>query len=85
MNALQRYPQSPRPPDKADSLPAMPEDRADLVEQSAADGTPIREVAGQDWVEFAEAFLANHPPGQWIGRERERLTNTIDRATGDKP
>jgi hypothetical protein len=63
----------------------MPEDLADLVERSAADGTPIREVAEQDRVESTEAFLANHPPGQWISRERERLANTIDRATGGKP
>ncbi|MFD8564277.1 hypothetical protein ACWDOR_25715 [Streptosporangium canum] len=63
----------------------MPEDLADLVERSAADGTPIREVAGQDRVEFAEAFLADHPPGHQVSRERERLTDTIDRATGDKP
>jgi hypothetical protein len=36
-------------------------------------------------VEFAEAFLRNYPQGQWISRERKRLTNTIDRVTGDKP
>ncbi|WP_242676033.1 hypothetical protein [Streptosporangium minutum] len=57
-------------------MPAMPEELADLVEQSAADGTPIREVARQDRVEFTEAFLANHPPGQWISPGRERPTNT---------
>ena len=40
------------------------EDLADLFEQSAADGTPIREIVGEDPVEFAEAFLPNYPEGR---------------------
>ncbi|MER5418818.1 DUF1048 domain-containing protein [Streptosporangium roseum] len=84
IEALQRYMQYFAPGD-ADSLLAMLEDLADLFEQSAADGIPIREVVGEDPVEFAEAFLRNYPAGHWIGRERERLSNAIDRATGDKP
>jgi hypothetical protein len=27
----------------------------------------------------------DYPEGQWISRERERLTNAIDRVTGDEP
>jgi DNA-binding ferritin-like protein (Dps family) len=46
------------------------DDRADLFEQSAADGTLIRAVVGNDPMEFAEAFLRNYPEGQWITRER---------------
>ena len=61
----------------------MLEDLADLFEQGAANGTPVREIVGADPVEFAEAFLRNYPQGQWIIRERERLTSAIDRATGD--
>jgi len=72
-------------PTNGDSLLAMLEDLADLFEQSAANGTPIREVVGEDPVEFAEAFLRNYPEGQWISRERERLANAIDRVTGDQP
>ena len=34
----------------------MLEDLADLFEQAAADGTPIREIVGDDPVEFVEAF-----------------------------
>ena len=60
----------------------MLQDLADLFEQSAANGTPIREIVGEDPVEFAEAFLRNYPKGQWINRERERLTNAIDRVAG---
>ena len=71
-------------PTKGDSIVSMLDDLADLFEQSAANGTPIREVVGEDPVEFAEAFQRNYPEGQWIGRERERLINAIDRVTGDE-
>ena len=36
------------------------EDLADLFEQAAADGTPIREIVGKDPVEFVEAFAENY-------------------------
>jgi DNA-binding ferritin-like protein (Dps family) len=62
---------------------AMYGDLIDLFEQSAADGTPIRQIVGDDPVEFVETFVRNYPKGQWIIRERERLTNAIDRAAGD--
>jgi hypothetical protein len=39
------------------SAAAMFEDLADLFEQAAADGTPVRAIVGEDPVEFAEAFL----------------------------
>ena len=61
----------------------MLEDLVDLFEQSAANGTPIREIVGEDPVEFVEAFVRNYPEGQWIIRERERLTNAIERAAGE--
>jgi DNA-binding ferritin-like protein (Dps family) len=79
IDALQRY-MLHFGPGKADSLLAMLEDLVDLFEQSAASGTPIRALVGEDPVEFAEEFLRNYPEGQWIGRERERLTNAIERA-----
>ncbi len=62
---------------------SMFEDLVDLFEQSAANGTPIREIVGEDPVEFVEAFVRNYPKGQWIIRERERLTNAIERAAGE--
>jgi DNA-binding ferritin-like protein (Dps family) len=62
---------------------SMLEDLADLFEQSAANRTPIREIVGEDPVEFVEAFVRNYPEGQWISRERERLTNAIARAAGE--
>jgi DNA-binding ferritin-like protein (Dps family) len=62
---------------------AMVEDLIDLFEQGAASGTPVREIVGEDPVEFADAFLRNYPQGQWIIRERERLNSAIDRAAGE--
>jgi DNA-binding ferritin-like protein (Dps family) len=66
-----------------DSILSMLDDLADLFEQGAADGTPVREIVGEDPVEFAEAFLRNYPAGQWITRERERLTHAIEHAAGE--
>ncbi len=62
---------------------AIFEDLIDLFEQSAANGTPIRDIVGEDPVEFIEMFVRNYPKGQWIIRERERLTKAIDRAAGE--
>ena len=70
-------------PGKGERILAMLDDLADLFEQSAADGTPVREIVGADPVEFVETFVRNYPEGGWIARERERLTEAIDRAAGD--
>ena len=67
----------------ADGGLTMLEDLVDLFEQGAASGSPIREIVGEDPVEFAEAFLQNYPRGQWIVRERQRLTSAIERAAGE--
>lgn len=64
------------------SILSMLDDLADLFEQSAADGTPVRAVLGDDPVEFIEAFLRNYPAGQRIIREQERLTKAIDSISG---
>ena len=63
-----------------DSAASMFEDLADLFERSAADGTPIRDVVGQDPVEFIETFLENYEKGGWVTRERKRLSSAIERA-----
>ena len=69
---------------RGDVLMSMLEDLADLFEQSAAAGTPIRAVVGEDPVAFAEDFLENYSEGRWINKERERLTTAIDRAADDE-
>jgi DNA-binding ferritin-like protein (Dps family) len=67
-----------------DSAASVFEDVADLFEQAAADGTPIREIVGEDPVEFVDALVRNYEKGGYVARERERLTNTIGRAAGDQ-
>ncbi|SDR90137.1 DNA-binding ferritin-like protein (Dps family) [Friedmanniella luteola] len=68
----------------ADSAAQMFEDLVELFEQSVADGTSVRGLVGEDPLEFAEAFLANYPEG-WTSKERQRLTDAVDRAAGDRP
>ena len=62
---------------------AMYGDLIDLFEQSAANGTPVREIVGEDPVEFIETFVRNYPKGKWVIRERDRLTKAIERAAGE--
>jgi DNA-binding ferritin-like protein (Dps family) len=83
IGALQRYLTYFGAITKGDTLMSMLEDLADLFEQSAASGTPIRAIVGDDPVEFAETFLANYSEGQWINKERKRLTDTINRVAGE--
>ena len=66
-----------------DTLVTMLSDFADLWEGAVADGTPIRAIVGDDPVEFAETFAQAYSGKQWIDKERERLTKTIDSLAGD--
>ncbi|NEN05636.1 DUF1048 domain-containing protein [Diaminobutyricibacter tongyongensis] len=78
--ALQRYVMYLGPSDDSQSLMAMLDDLADLMERSAADSLPIREIVGEDPAEFAEAFMANYEGGSWIRKEQRRLASSIDDA-----
>lgn len=78
VTALERYTNYLGGLGDAESILSMFDDLVDLFEQAAADGTPVREIVGEDPVEFAEAFLRNYPAGQWITRERGRLTVAIE-------
>ena len=66
-----------------DTLVTMLGDFADLWDQAAADGTPVRAVVGDDPVEFAETFLEAYIGKQWIDKERERLRTAIDTASAE--
>ncbi len=79
IDALERYMEY-FGPGKADTLLPMLEDLVELFEQGAANGTTIRSIVSDDPVEFAEAFLRNYPPGNWIGKEQQRLIDAIDAA-----
>jgi DNA-binding ferritin-like protein (Dps family) len=63
-----------------DTLVTMISDHTDLWERAAIDGTPVRDIVGDDPVEFAETFAASYSGTQWIDKERARLTKAIDAA-----
>ena len=82
VDAIERYLMCFGPGD-ADTAATMFEDLAELFEQGAANGTPIRQIVGEEPVEFVETFLRNYPTGQWIVKERDRLTSAISVAAGE--
>ena len=84
LDGLERYVMYAGAIAKGDVLVQMLEDLADFVEQAAADGTPIRRVVGDDPVDFTETFIANYADGQWVSKERKRLTDAIDRAAAEE-
>ncbi len=63
-----------------DTLLTMFGDFADLWERAAADGMPLREIVGDDPVEFAETFAQAYSGKRWIDKERARLTKAIEDA-----
>jgi DNA-binding ferritin-like protein (Dps family) len=77
VDAVERYLNYTGGPDNADSLMTMFEDLAELFEQAAADGTPVREIVGADPVEFVETFVGNYMTPGWIAREQARLADAI--------
>jgi DNA-binding ferritin-like protein (Dps family) len=66
-----------------DTLLTMFGDFADLWERAAADGMPLREIVGDDPVEFAEAFAGAYSGKQWTDKERARLIEAIDAAESE--
>jgi DNA-binding ferritin-like protein (Dps family) len=81
VEALERYLMFSGGVVKGDVALRMFDDLATLFEESAAAGTPIRDIVGDDPVEFVETFVANYADGQWINKERDRLIKAIDRAS----
>jgi DNA-binding ferritin-like protein (Dps family) len=63
-----------------DTLITMFGDLADLWERAAADGTRVREIVGDDPVDFAETFAQAYSGRQWIDKERARLNKAIEDA-----
>jgi DNA-binding ferritin-like protein (Dps family) len=63
-----------------DTLVTMFGDLADLWERAATDGTPVREIVGDDPVDFAESFARAYTSKQWIDKERARLLKAIEDA-----
>lgn len=68
----------------ADNAASLFEDVADLFERAAADETPIRDIVGEDPVEFVESLIRNYDRGGYVDRERQRLIRTMAAASGDE-
>ncbi|MFD9669522.1 DUF1048 domain-containing protein [Rhodococcus sp. NPDC059968] len=62
------------------TLVTMMGDFVELWERAAVDGTPVREIVGENPVEFAETFVQAYSGTQWIDKERARLTKAIEDA-----
>jgi DNA-binding ferritin-like protein (Dps family) len=85
VDAIERYLMHFVPADE-DSVASEFEDLADLFEQAAADGTPIREIVGADPLEFVQAFAQNYSSGGYApARARKQLTDAIARAQEESP
>jgi DNA-binding ferritin-like protein (Dps family) len=78
--ALDRYVMTVGAMTDGESLVQMLSDSADLWERAAADGTPVRDIVGEDPSAFAQDFTAAYSGKQWIDKERERLNKAIDEA-----
>ncbi|MGX2994373.1 DUF1048 domain-containing protein [Streptomyces sp. JNUCC 64] len=80
VGAVERYLMHFVPAD-AESSVSMFEDLADLFEQAAVGGTPVREVVGEEPAGFAEEFARAYTEGGYVpARARERLAEEIERA-----
>jgi DNA-binding ferritin-like protein (Dps family) len=58
-------------------------DLLDLFEQGAANGTPIRDLIGDDPVAFMDEFLENYKKGDWKAPARDRLTDAVRHAADE--
>lgn len=65
-------------------LVTLTTDLVELWEQAAADSTPIRDVVGDDPVEFAGDFVAAYSGPTWRAKEQMTLRKTIIRLTLDE-
>jgi DNA-binding ferritin-like protein (Dps family) len=63
-----------------ETLITMLSDLADLWERAAVDGVPVRDIVGDDPVEFAETFAQSYMGHRWIDKERTRLVEAIETA-----
>lgn len=59
-------------------------DVIDIFERAAADSTPIRDVVGDDPVEFADALIRNYQQTGYVAKEQQRLRDSISRAAGEQ-
>ncbi|WP_028660266.1 DUF1048 domain-containing protein [Nocardioides insulae] len=77
-NAFNRYLMYYSGVTEGDTIVQMFVDLADLWERAATDGTPVREIAGDDPVEVAETFAQAYVGKRWLDKERARLIKEIE-------
>lgn len=66
----------------------MLEDLLDIWQRAVADGTPVREIVGDDPVEFVDTFRSAYAGKDWTEKERARLRKAVDEAgiaEGERP
>lgn len=78
--AVQRYFMYNGGVEDGDTLVTMMGDFVELWERAATDGTPVRDIVGEDPVEFAEAFAEAYTGKRWIDKERARLNAAVEAA-----
>ena len=67
-------------PTTGETVVRMLEDLVEIFEQGTRDGTPVREILGDDPVWFTEDFLRSYPASPWTAKEQQRLAHTINHA-----
>ncbi|MGV2984523.1 DUF1048 domain-containing protein [Microbacterium sp. AGC85] len=65
-----------------DTLAQMFTDLVDLWERAAVDGTSVKDIVGDDPVDFTETFAKSYQGKEWIDKERARLNKAFDQAIG---
>ena len=65
---------------ESDTSIAIFTDVADIFERAAADGTPNREIVGDDPSAFVDALIDNYEKGGYVAKEKRRLKETMEKA-----
>ncbi len=78
--ALQRYFMSGVMVMDGETALTMLGDFAELWERAAADGARVRDIVGEDPVDFADTFALAYDGKRWIDKERARLTRAVEDA-----
>jgi DNA-binding ferritin-like protein (Dps family) len=63
-----------------DIIIRMLTDLVDLWETAAVDSTPVRDIVGEDPVDFADTFAKAYAAKEWQDKERARFTKAIEDA-----
>jgi DNA-binding ferritin-like protein (Dps family) len=67
-------------PATGDTVVTMLEDLVEIFEQGTQEGTPVREIVGDDPVQFTQDFLKNYPASPWATKEQQRLAQSMNHA-----